>query len=485
MTRSRQPVVAPSPPRRRRGRTLSRLIAGFVVAVLVGACGAAGLVRWGMGSIDRTSVAGLTRQATAAEAVPSAATGPRLLNVLVVGNDSREGLSAAEIREFGTGRAEGNRTDTIMLLQLELDGEGRGAIMSFPRDLLVSRCDGSRGRINAAYGIGVARDGDGPSCVVDTVSKVTGVDIDHYVEVSFAGFLKVVDALGGVGLYLDEPLSDEKAHIDLPAGCVQLAGPDALGFVRARHVDNDFGRIARQQRFLKETLREATDLGVLANPTKALRVAEAAASSISTDDQLGPAQMRTIALGMRKLTAEGLAVHTVPGESTLSGGTWYVQEHPRKARRLYEAFRDGSAVRKQPEPSATDDPSMPAVTVVNASGGDGIAAAAADLVEANDFPVAEVGNDEMGGLERTRILHPPQLAEAATRLARLFPGADVIEGVEGLPLTVKLGADATAAGLTARAEKADGASPADHAERPRAPTPEPTYRGARMTDVDC
>ena len=484
MTRSRQRVVAPSPPRRRRFRTLSRFVAGFLVAVLVGACGAAGLVRWGLASIDQTSVAGLTRAAAAAEAAGTADAGPRLLNVLVVGNDSREGLTRAEIREFGTGQAEGNRTDSIMLLQLELAGAGRGAVLSFPRDLLVTRCDGSRGRINAAYGIGVARDGDGPSCVVDTVSEVTGVEIDHYVEVSFAGFLRVVDALGGVGLYLDQPLSDEKAHIDLPAGCVQLAGPDALGFVRARHVDNDFGRIARQQRFLKETIREATELGVLVNPTKALRVAEAAASSISTDDRLGPEQLRTIALGLRKLTADGLAVHTVPGESALSGGTWYVVEQQRKARRLYAAFRDGSIVRERPE-RAAPAPARPAVTVLNAAGGAGVGAAAADLVEADGFPVAEVGNDDLGGLERTRILHPPQLAEAAGRLARLFPGADVIEGVEGLPLTVKLGADASAATLAARAKKIDGASPGSDGEEARAPTPEPTYRGARMTDVDC
>lgn len=485
MTTSRQHVPRPSI-RRRRRRVLLQLTAGFVVAVLAGASAAAGMVHWGFASITRSTVAGLTTDSAAAKPAASAETGPRLLNVLVVGNDSREGLTPEQIREFGTGEAEGNRTDTIMLVQLELDGEGRGAVLSFPRDLLVSRCDGSRGRINAAYGIGLERDGDGPSCVVETVTNVTGVDIHHYVEVSFAGFLKVVDAIGGVGLYLDEPLRDAKAHIDLPAGCVRLEGRDALGFVRARHLDNDFGRIARQQRFIKETLREATDIGVVSNPSRLLRVIDAAASSVHTDDTLGVAQMRSIALGMRRLTADGLAVHTVPGRAVVSGGTWYVDEHHRKARSLYAAFRDGSIVRKRPAaPSEAATPLLPAVTVLNAAGADGVAAAAAELVAAAGFPVAEVGDADAGGLAQTRILHPPELAAPAERLAGLFDDAHVIQGVAGLPLTVKLGADITAADIAGKVQQIDGASSAAHPEKRRASTPEPTYRGARMTDVDC
>lgn len=485
MTRTRSRVPSPRPARRR-GRAWLRFGAGFVAAVLVGACGAAGLVHWGSGKIDRTLVAGLTSAITAAEPVAAVEQRPRLLNVLVVGNDSRDGLTPEQIREFGTGDFDGTRTDTIMLLQLELNGQGRGAVLSFPRDLLVTRCDGSRGRINAAYGIGAERDGDGPSCLVETVTDATGVDINHYVEVSFAGFLEVVDAIGGVGLYLDEPLRDEKAHIDLPAGCVQLQGRDALGFVRARHIDNDFGRIARQQRFIKETVREATDIGVVTNPARLLRVINAATGALHTDDTLGPQQMRAIAMGMRKLTAEGLSVHTVPGEAALTGGSWYVVEHRRQARALYAKFRDGSIVRAAPAPSERPTvAAQPAVTVLNAADGTGTAAAAAQLVEAAGFPITEVGNAELGGLDRTRILHPPQLADAAAELAQLFPGADVVEGVETLALTVKVGTDVDAEELGRRTAGTQPASPRRSAKKRAAPAPEPAYRGARMTDVDC
>ncbi|HVM18724.1 MAG TPA: LCP family protein [Egibacteraceae bacterium] len=488
MLRRRQ--HAASPPHRR--RALIRLTAVFCVSVLVGATAALGAVHWGFAKVDRSAVTGLV--GGSAQAAEVRETGPRLLNVLLVGNDSREGLTRAERREFGTGQAEGNRTDTLMLLQLELDGDGRGAVLSFPRDLLVTRCDGSRGRINAAYGIGIERNGDGPSCVVKTVADLTGVSIHHYVEVSFAGFLKVVDTLGGVGLYLDEPLYDEKAHLDLPAGCVRLRGPDALGFVRARHLDNDFGRIARQQRFIKETLREATDVGVLANPAKLLRIVDAAASSVHTDDKLGLEQMHQIALGMRRLTAQGLEVHTVPSDATLSGSSWYVEQHPEQARRLYAAFRDGSVLTDNPEPTEPATPSRPPVTVLNGGDADGAAAAAAALLEAEGWTVQEVGNAEIGGLERTRILHPPEMADAAEALAAVFPDADVIAGVSGLPLTVKLGSDTDVGQVTERAEaltdsdegvRPGGVTSSEVAEELPASEPEPAYRGAQMTDVDC
>ena len=457
---------------------------------MLGVGGAFGAVHWGLAKIDRTVVAGLVggeAEAAVAQDDPE----PRLLNVLVVGNDRREGLTREQIRDFGTGQAEGNRTDTLMLLQLELDGEGRGAVLSFPRDLLIERCDGSSGRINAAYQVGEERNGDGPSCVVETVADHTGVDIHHYLEVSFAGFVKVVDALGGVGLYLDEPLYDEKAHLDLPAGCVRLQGSDALGFVRARHVDNDFGRIARQQRFMKETLREATQIGVLADPPQLLRIIDAAASSVQTDEGLGLAEMREIALGMRRLTAAGLEVYTVPGEAELSAGTWYVQEDEAAAKKLYASFADGSVLRDAPPPPERPTvAAKPTVQVLNASDESGLAAAAAEYLEAEGFTVGEVGNAEVGGLEQTRILYGPELAEDAAELVALFPDADVIVGVSGLPLTLKLGADMDAAELLAQVpEPSPSAEPVDDVLRRRgaspAPTPPPTYRGAEMTDVDC
>src|SRR5699024_6111898 len=137
------------------------------------------------------------------------------------------------------------------LVQLDPRRDG-AAMMSFPRDLRVERCNGSTGKINAAYAIGEGTDVGGPSCLVQTVNELTDIPIHHYVEVDLAGFIDVVEALDGVSMYLDQPITDRYAGVDFPAGCVTMDGAAALGFVRARNIDNDFGRIARQQRFAGE-----------------------------------------------------------------------------------------------------------------------------------------------------------------------------------------------------------------------------------------
>ena len=162
------------------------------------------------------------------------------LTVLVLGSDSREVLSAEERRTLGTGHADGERTETIALVRLD-PGADELRVLSVPRDTLLTRCDGSRGRVNAAYGIG-ERDGvGGMSCVVTTLTEWGGISIDHAVKLDFRGFVDVVDALGGVPIILDEPLVDERANLDLPAGCTRLDGRQALAFVRARSLDSDFG----------------------------------------------------------------------------------------------------------------------------------------------------------------------------------------------------------------------------------------------------
>jgi hypothetical protein len=242
-------------------------------------------------------------------------------------------------------------------------------------------------------------------------------------------------------------------------------------------VDSDFGRIARQQRFLKEMVREAADIGVLANPVRLVKVIDAAASSLQTDPGLGLGEMRELAVGMRRLTAGGLEVFTVPGESVLANGVWYVQERPKAADKLYASFRTGAVVRNEPPPPP--EPlvaAKPTLTVINGTDRQGLAEAGAAMLQAKGYTIAEVETAEVGGLERTRILHAPALAAEAAQLARLFPGADVIEGVDSLPLTVKLGGDQDPEALASKADK-----PGKKADA----VAEPTYQGAEMTDVDC
>ena len=133
-----------------------------------------------------------------------------VINILAIGTDSRQGLSREQLRRLGTNRAGGMNTDSIIVAQLDLDRDEL-SLLSFPRDLRVTRCDGSRGRINAAYAVGERGDRGGPTCLVQTVTELTGIPIHHYVQVDFSGFLHIVDALGGVSMWLEQPLQDRYA----------------------------------------------------------------------------------------------------------------------------------------------------------------------------------------------------------------------------------------------------------------------------------
>lgn len=271
------------------------------------------------------------------------------MHVLIVGSDSRADLDATERIELSTGSASGERADTILLLTL--DG-ARAGILAFPRDLSVERCDGSVGRINGALAIG------GPSCLVETVHRLSGIRAHHHVAVTFGGFRDVVDAVGGVELCLDRPISDRSAGIDLPEGCQVLDGADALGYVRVRKIDSDIARIGRQQRFLRALAGELTDPTLLVRPWRVVTIAGGAARAVTVDDGLGPVDLARLAVGMRAV-ASGLVIDaTVPADGfTASSGAAMLRVRTTEAAPLFAGFADGSALRvatTEPEPS--DEP---------------------------------------------------------------------------------------------------------------------------------
>jgi LCP family protein required for cell wall assembly len=305
------------------------------------------------------------------------------MNVLVVGSDSRAQLNEQQRRRLGTGSAEGLRTDTILLLQIQGDS---AAMLSFPRDLFVTRCDGSQGRINVAYALG------GPSCLVDTVTELSGIPVSHYLEIDFLGFASIVNAVGGVSVFLDEPLSDRDAHIDLPAGCVTLNGRQALGFVRVRKVDNDLGRIARQQRFIKELAKQAAQPSTLLNPLRLFRTANAAGAALTADRGLGPVDLAKLARAGRGLGGSGLPSFAVPGTDSIIGGAAVIVPNEAQAERIFRSFRNGSVLERR---RGALRPSQAEVMVRNgehedgSAGRDGRSAATGPLVRHDMELIAE------------------------------------------------------------------------------------------------
>jgi LCP family protein required for cell wall assembly len=261
----------------------------------------------------------------------------RPLHVLITGSDSRAGLSQEERIALTTGSAGGERADTIILLTI--DG-GRAGMLSFPRDLSVERCDGTVGRINGALAIG------GPSCLVETVHRLTGIRAHHHVTVTFGGFRDVVDAVGGVELCLDRPIRDRSAGIDLPAGCQVLDGADALGFVRVRKIDDDFARIARQQQFLRALAAELTDPTLLVRPWRLVPAVVGASRAVTVDEELGPVGLARLARGMRAVAAGDVVTATVPADGfTSSAGAALLRVRTAEAAPIFAGFADGSALR--------------------------------------------------------------------------------------------------------------------------------------------
>jgi LCP family protein required for cell wall assembly len=274
------------------------------------------------------------------------------ITVLVLGSDTREVLTEEQQQELGTGMAWGERTEVVALVRIDAAADEL-RMVNIPRDSVVPRCDGTSGRINAAYGIGEESGVGGMSCVVQTVSAWSGVAIDHAVKVDFRGFLEIVDAIGGIELYIEEPMRDERANLDLQPGCQVLDGAQALAFARARHIDDDFGRISRQQRLLVEMRDQARENGVFSNPVRSLRFAEAVASSLQVDSSLTLNRIRQLVMEHTGTMQKPLDARTVPGTPDTSGEAWLLRPDEDAAAELFTWLLEGDT--EAGDDTAADD----------------------------------------------------------------------------------------------------------------------------------
>ncbi|WP_408637780.1 LCP family protein [Nocardia bovistercoris] len=199
-------------------------------------------------------------------------------NWLLVGSDGRGGLSSEQEQELATGGEVGpERTDTIMLVHIPKSGAT--TMVSLPRDSYVSIPDNGKDKLNAAFAIG------GPQLLVQTVEIATGVHIDHYAQVGFAGFAGIVDALGGIEVCVPKAINDPLAGIDIQPGCQTMDGPTALGFVRTRATAlADIDRMNNQRLFMAALLKKATSGATLANPFTLWPLASDTVGSLKVDN---------------------------------------------------------------------------------------------------------------------------------------------------------------------------------------------------------
>jgi LCP family protein required for cell wall assembly len=386
------------------------------------------------------------------------------LNILIVGSDSRAGLTAQQQRQLHVGHDPGQRSDTMILLHLPAGG-GKAVLVSLPRDSYVTipahtdstghTVAAQKNKLNAAYSEG------GAPLTIRTVEQNTGVRIDHYIEINFLGFVKMVNALGGVDVCTATPIHDPVHYdaqtggyvgsgLELHAGTNQLSGDTALAYVRAREFDPraDLGRIDRQQKFMAAMIRKAESAGVLLNPIKLVHFLDTLASSLTTDKGFGVSQMRRLAEKLHSMSPSNVQLLTVPlsntSYSTPVGST--VLWNPALSHRLFTDFTQDRPITNLTPPKhhkVTIAPSSVAVRVLNATSTAGLAARAAQSLQTVGFRVSGTGNAPAGSdPAATVVRYGPSRSNSAQTVAAAVPGSTMAEDASlgnGLELLVGSG----------------------------------------------
>ena len=291
------------------------------------------------------------------------------INYLLVGSDTREGLSKAELKALRVGSvktAAGKRSDTMLLVHIS-KARDKAVLVSIPRDsfaLIPQHLNKSGKTIPATYSkINSAFNWGGAPLLIQTIEEMTELKIDHYIEVNFAGFAKVVDSLGGIEVCTKKDIDDPKSHLVLPAGVHTLNGIDALKYVRTREFDGlgDIGRMQRQQAFMSSVFKKATSAGVLLNPVTMTNFINSSLSAVTTDEGLKNSDLITLAKQLKSLATSNIRTLTVPLSNLnyySNGVTASVLWDPVLAPELWDRLREDRAVIDEvtpsPSPSATE-----------------------------------------------------------------------------------------------------------------------------------
>jgi LCP family protein required for cell wall assembly len=295
----------------------------LVIAVLLGCVAVLGGALWLDSALHRQSVL------TDYSGRPPSGSGSTWL---LVGSDSRQGLTAEQQQALATGGGTGNgRTDTILLVHVPaVTSSTPTTMVSIPRDSYVPIPGYGRDKINAAFSMG------GAPLLAETVEQTTGLRVDHYVEIGFSGFAGLVDGLGGVTVCLRAPIDDPLAGITLPVGCQKLDGRDALGYVRSRATPRaDLDRMVDQRQFMSALLHRVVSPTVWLNPWRWYAVPHAAVDALTVDRGNHVWDLARLAWALRGSPAE----LTVPiGEFTSTDvGSVVVWDHE-KAAALFDAL---------------------------------------------------------------------------------------------------------------------------------------------------
>jgi len=256
----------------------------------------------------------------------------KVCTFLILGSDSRKGLSGS----FGTSKdVTGQRADTIILVQVS-PARSRTVVLSIPRDLRVAIPGHGTNKINTAFQYGA-------DVMVQTVRRLTGFRINHYVQVNFLGFQRLVNALRGVPICIDKPMFDALAGLRLPhAGCYNLKGAQALAFVRARHLKGviipAFSRISRQQQFMRAVIEKSLSAGSIFQLPRLIRAVQ---DNLVIDENLNLYSLQDLTRKLSALGQRAINFRVVPAIPVTIGGISYVQLVEPQASELFQKIRNG------------------------------------------------------------------------------------------------------------------------------------------------
>jgi LCP family protein required for cell wall assembly len=353
------------------------------------------------------------------------------VNILVIGSDSRAGTNA----RFGAG-VQGQRSDTVMLLHIS-PGRGHVIVLSFPRDSVVPilACSAEPGtpgqqaqpgqieQINSTFAYG------GPGCLWKTVEHTTGIHLDHFIELNFTGFEKVIDDVGGVNICLPFAVNDARSKLHLSRGPHHVMGPEALAFWRARYIGQgtDPQRIQRDQYLMASIVQGIKRSNLLHSPTKVYSVVRDVAKAMTTDIQ-DPATMISIAESLKGLSATSVQFVQVPSGAYAGNVNWVQWTQPRAATLFSAIAHDRklpSPASRQPTGQSPTLAVLPAsqvrVEVLNGSGADGLAGQAATSLTSRGFDVVGTGDAATFGYTSSVIEYaaPADLSAARTLRAKV------------------------------------------------------------------
>jgi LCP family protein required for cell wall assembly len=366
---------------------------------LVVVCVIAALLVWfannRLGAVERVDIrgtdldlgAGSTGSTVSASSLPPV--DPKARNFLVVGTDSRDsdpnGCVDPNSQYAGAfGPAAGNRPDTIMVVRVDPQ-QNEAAILSLPRDLWVKIADTNiKGKINSSF------DGDNPAARLSaTIQDNFGIHIDHYVEASFCAFKRLVNVLGGVKVPFQYPSKDDNTgfYVAQP-GCVTLDGDAALAYTRSRHFEyddgtgfredptSDYGRIARQQDFIRRLIRTAVSKGAR-QPTVAKQLIDAALApgNLRIDTELTINDLLGLSSMLRSVDADQVLSYRADGKGARIGSADVILPDltSARAKAILSVFQGTAGLADAPDPNALPEPATtapnPAASATTADAG--------------------------------------------------------------------------------------------------------------------